>query len=71
MIKIAVPVFREKEGDMKKLKTHAELHTEWMKNPEYKAAYEESSDEEMKFQIIQHLEDGQEKIIFDSSLDEL
>ncbi|MBD1226413.1 hypothetical protein [Xenorhabdus griffiniae] len=56
---------------MKKLKTHSALHAECMKNPEYKAAYEESSDEEMEFQIIQHLEDGQEKIIFDSSLDEL
>ncbi|WP_280529515.1 hypothetical protein [Xenorhabdus budapestensis] len=41
---------------MKKLKTHAELHTEWMKNPEYKVEYEESSDEEVEFHIIQLIE---------------
>ncbi|WP_340610847.1 hypothetical protein [Xenorhabdus bharatensis] len=56
---------------MKKLKTHAELHAEWMKNPEYKSAYEEFSDEEVEFQIIQHVEDGREKIVFDSRLDKL
>ncbi|MDR0218079.1 MAG: hypothetical protein LBI71_04210 [Enterobacteriaceae bacterium] len=51
---------------MKKLKTHSELHAEWMKNPEYKAAYEFSCDEDIEFQIIKHHEDGCEDVIFDS-----
>lgn len=49
-----------------KLKSHSELSAEWLKDPEYEAAYRAESLAPCDYQIIQHHPDGTEEVIYDS-----
>lgn len=52
---------------MVKLTTLEELHKEFLKDPEFRAAYEaELKNSEPDYQIIRHHDDGTEEVVFDS-----
>jgi len=47
--------------------THKELHYEFLKDPEYRVAYEaEFKKPESDYQIIYHHDDGKEEVVFDT-----
>lgn len=47
--------------------THKELHNEFLKDSEYRVAYEaELKNPESNYQIIYHHDDGIEEVVFDT-----
>lgn len=55
---------------MMKLTTLEELHNEFLKEPEFRAAYEaELKNPEPDYQIIRHYDDGTEEVVFDTRND--
>lgn len=47
--------------------THKELHDEFLKDPEYRVAYEaELKNSDPDYQIIFHHDDGMEEVVFDT-----
>ncbi|EPE8146467.1 MULTISPECIES: hypothetical protein [Enterobacterales] len=54
---------------MTKFTTHQELKKSLLDDPAFRAAYEAESDNpESDYQIVRHLIDGNEEIVFDSRL---
>lgn len=54
---------------MTKFTTHQELKKSLLDDPAFRAAYEAESDNpEADYQIVRHLIDGNEEIVFDSRL---
>lgn len=52
---------------MMKLTTLEELHNEFLKDPAFRAAYEdELKNPEPDYQIIRHHDDGTEEVVFDT-----
>lgn len=55
---------------MMKLTTLEELHNEFLKDPEFRAAYEaELKNTEPDYQVIRHYDDGTEEVVFDTRND--
>lgn len=54
-------------GNLMKWITHKELHDEFLKEPEFRVAYEaELKNSESDYQIIYHHDDGTEEVVFDN-----